>query len=527
MSRSSILLTALDTLVPPPADPPALSDWQTHSTMSRHARPATGQESCLVGPGCESSDPSCSARGGHAGIALKLRHICGLSIALQALGVCEGFAVGASPVACKIHPPREIDGRPLFTDTSSGFNPVKASDFIKTYWQKHPVLLRNAFRFESPVSPDELAGLACEKEIFSRIVIEWGALKGKGAPPDKPSWEMLMGPFEEETFASLPESHYTLLVQEVSKHVPEVAELGSKFQFIPSWRMDDVMISYAAEGGGVGPHVDNYDVFLLQGKGKRRWSISAKTLAPKDEVLKAGLNLRILEGTFVKDEEWILEPGGHGLRLDPSIDPVPNHQATSSTCLQGHWGVSMDDECMTYSIGFRAPNIQDLVTEYSAHVSDLLDPDEFYQDPHLKPPGADAARIDEESVSDLWRQVVGAFFGEDADKFPRSSSGEEKFKRWLGGYLTQPMRMHDGGEPEQIDREEAVAIVDDLLSGNEACLFQTEGMKFVWLALSDGVSISANGKSWELQVDGQLSQKDLGNVIEDLIEEGLLYCPEM
>ena len=175
---------------------------------------------------------------------LKFRQIFVLCIALQALDVCEGFTVGffrpvrhlpeltrapghhsrcclsmrppsrldspnrASPVACKIHPPREIDGRPLFTDASSGFNPAvrpmtcicltscipqKASEFIKTYWQKYPVLLRNAFRFESPVSPDELAGLACEKEIFSRIVIEWGALKDKGAPPDKPSWEMLMG----------------------------------------------------------------------------------------------------------------------------------------------------------------------------------------------------------------------------------------------------------------------------------------------------------------------------------------------
>eukprot|EP00960_Hanusia_phi_P027112 746648-Hanusia_phi.AAC.4 len=85
--------------------------------------------------------------------------------------------------------------------------------------------------------------------------------------------------------------------------------------------------------------------------------------------------------------------------------------------------------------------------------------------------------------------------------------------RWLGGYLTQPIRMHEGGEPEQIDREEAVAIVDDLLSGSETCLLRTEGMKFVWLTLSDGISISVNGKSWELMVEGKLSQQDLGELL--------------
>ncbi|WP_160327298.1 cupin domain-containing protein, partial [Pseudomonas citronellolis] len=129
-------------------------------------------------------------------------------------------------------------------------------EFMRDYWQKKPLLVRQAIPgFESPISPDELAGLALEDEVESRIVLEHG----------EHPWELRRGPFAEDAFSQLPEKDWTLLVQAVDQFVPEVAELIEDFKFLPKWRIDDVMISYAAPGGSVGPHFDNYDVFLLQG----------------------------------------------------------------------------------------------------------------------------------------------------------------------------------------------------------------------------------------------------------------------
>ena len=127
--------------------------------------------------------------------------------------------------------------------------------FIAEYWHKKPLLIRNAFTdFQAPISPDELAGLACENEVESRLLIE---------TPASGDWQLKHGPFEESLFSELPKDHWTLLVQAVDHWVPEAADFIEQFRFIPSWRLDDLMISYASKGGGVGPHYDNYDVFLL------------------------------------------------------------------------------------------------------------------------------------------------------------------------------------------------------------------------------------------------------------------------
>ncbi len=135
--------------------------------------------------------------------------------------------------------------------------------FLNEYWQKKPCVIRQAFQnFESPISPEELAGLACEKEVHSRLVLEKGGTK---------PWQLKYGPFEEADFLSLPKTHYSLLVSECEKWVPEFADLIDQFKFIPSWRIDDLMVSYAPPGGSVGPHSDEYDAFLLQAEGHRHW----------------------------------------------------------------------------------------------------------------------------------------------------------------------------------------------------------------------------------------------------------------
>ena len=205
--------------------------------------------------------------------------------------------------------------------------------FLEQYWQKKPLLIRQAFTdFESPISPDDLAGLACEPEIESRLIEEQG---------QDGVWQVTNGPLSESDFSRLPETHWTMLVQDVDKHLPELQYLLDPFRFIPDWRRDDLMISYAPEHGTVGPHTDGYDVFLLQAMGSRRWQIGDKPL--HDVKLMEGLNLQIL-AEFEPNKEWILEPG--------DILYLPPHFA--------HHGIALD-EGMTFSFGFRAPSRTDLL----------------------------------------------------------------------------------------------------------------------------------------------------------------------
>ncbi len=136
---------------------------------------------------------------------------------------------------------------------------LSAEEFLQQYWQKKPLLIRQAIPdYSTPLSPDELAGLACEQEVESRLILEKDA--------DTP-WQLEHGPFTETRFSQLPATHWTLLIQKVNQLLPQLAELLDQFNFIPNWRIDDVMVSYAPEAGSVGPHVDQYDVFLLQGLG--------------------------------------------------------------------------------------------------------------------------------------------------------------------------------------------------------------------------------------------------------------------
>lgn len=201
-------------------------------------------------------------------------------------------------------------------------------DFLAHYWQRKPLLIRQALAdFELPLSPEELAGLACETGVHARLVQEAG-----GETP----WQLRYGPFSENDFLSLPESHYSLLVSDCEKWMPELNELVDQFHFIPSWRIDDLMISYAPDQGSVGPHLDEYDVFLLQASGKRRWFYTDERL--DSPALIPDIDLAILaEVNF--DQEVLLEPGDI-LYLPPGI---------------AHHGVA-EGPCMTCSIGFRAPS---------------------------------------------------------------------------------------------------------------------------------------------------------------------------
>ena len=139
------------------------------------------------------------------------------------------------------------------------------SRFLALYWQKHPLLIRGALAgWRAPITAEDLAGLACEENVLARIVCR---------DRKQANWVLLPGPYKEASFAALPAQDWTLLVQDVDKWDADVAGLLDFVRFLPTWRIDDVMVSYATDGGGVGPHVDQYDVFLVQGKGRREWSI--------------------------------------------------------------------------------------------------------------------------------------------------------------------------------------------------------------------------------------------------------------
>jgi 50S ribosomal protein L16 3-hydroxylase len=218
---------------------------------------------------------------------------------------------------------------------------MSAARFLREHWQKKPLLVRGAFPgMRDPLAPEELAGLSCEEGVESRIVRERG-----GREP----WEVTFGPHPESRFASLPARGWTLLVQELNRHVPAAALLLEEFAFVPNVRVDDVMLSYAAPGGSVGPHLDSYDVFLIQGMGERRWRYDTRPTS--DTRLRAGLDLRILQ-RFTPDADEVLRAGDL-LYLPPGF---------------AHHGVAVTP-CLTYSVGFRAPGFAEMWKAFAAHAA--------------------------------------------------------------------------------------------------------------------------------------------------------------
>ncbi len=229
------------------------------------------------------------------------------------------------------------------------FGKILEQEFLADYWQKKPLLIKQALpNFISPITPDELAGLSLEEEFESRLIT--GSI-------DDQQWSLTNGPFSEGGFSNLPENNWTLLIQGVDRFIPEIEALITHFDFIPRWRFDDVMISYAATGGSVGPHFDYYDVFLLQGSGRRRWELSTKNCT-LDNYLKE-VPLRIMQ-QFTPEQSFEVEPGDI-LYIPPKI---------------AHHGVSLDDQCTTLSFGYRSYSVAEMFDD-----SDLENATNYYQDP--------------------------------------------------------------------------------------------------------------------------------------------------
>ncbi|HEU4581211.1 MAG TPA: cupin domain-containing protein [Polyangiaceae bacterium] len=300
--------------------------------------------------------------------------------------------------------------------------------FLAEHWQKKPLLVRQALPgFTSPLGADDLAGMACEDEIEARLVT--GKVGGR--------WRLEHGPFEPERLESLPEHDWTLLVQDVDKWVPEVASLLAAFRFLPDWRIDDIMISVAAPGGSVGPHTDQYDVFLLQAQGRRRWQLSEHF----DPALDPQAELKIL-CRFEPEQEFVVEPGDL-LYLPPNV---------------AHYGLALD-RAMTYSIGFRAPDRRELMGALAEQLLSRAGEVRFAD------PGRALAerpsRIAEADLRQLRELVRGGL-----------ALGDDELDGFLCRYLTRPKpNLEHEGEPSEAKKLERRLKRGDALVRRPAARF--------------------------------------------------------
>lgn len=271
------------------------------------------------------------------------------------------------------------------------------AQFMKRHWQKKPLLVRNAIPgFQPVLPPRELFALAARDEVESRLVVHEGR-----------RWRLQRGPFPRRALPPLKRPGWTLLVQGVDLHDAGAHALLHGFSFLPAARLDDLMISYASDGGGVGPHFDSYDVFLLQAQGRRRWRIGRQ----QSLELQEGVPLKILKD-FQPEEEYVLEPGDM-LYLPPRY---------------AHDGVAVGDDCQTYSIGFRAPAQGELARELLQRIADAAAedaPESLYRDPSQ--PATDAPGAIPEALGTFARDALAA-----ALKDPAA------LERALGEYLTEP-----------------------------------------------------------------------------------------
>ncbi|GAC1029434.1 cupin domain-containing protein [Pseudomonas sp. No.21] len=324
---------------------------------------------------------------------------------------------------------------------------ISAREFLRDYWQKKPLLIRQAIPdYESPISPDELAGLSLEEEVESRLVIEHG----------EHPWELRRGPFSEDTYQDLPEKDWTLLVQSVDQFVPEVAELLEHFRFLPSWRIDDIMVSFAAPGGGVGPHYDNYDVFLLQAHGQRRWKIGQ--MCDAESPLLPHADLRIL-ADFQGTDEWVLEPGDM-LYLPPRL---------------AHFGIAEDD-CMTYSVGFRAPSAAEVLTHFTDFLAQFIPDEERYSDADIAPV-SDPYQIQQDALDRLKALLA------------EHMSDERLLLTWFGQFMTEP-RYPELVAGTEVDEDEFVGALED-----GAVLIRNPSARMAWSEVDIGLVLFASGQS--------------------------------
>lgn len=327
-------------------------------------------------------------------------------------------------------------------------NDLSEQEFLSHYWQKKPLLIKQGFKdFVDPLDANELAGLAMEESIESRIITN-----------NNNDWQAHHGPFED--FQLLTEQHSTLLVQAVDHWHTEAAQLLEPFRFIPNWRIDDLMISFSTPGGGVGPHLDQYDVFIIQGEGKRHWRVGL----PDNNLKQFTQNKSLLQvEQFKAVIDCVLEPGDI-LYIPPGCP---------------HEGYAVEN-ALNYSVGFRAPNQRDLLSQFADHLIDTELGNNRYSDPALVLRES-KGELNQAEAQHIKQLMIAAI------------EDETVFKTWLGNSISQPKHDMDLAPPEQ-----PYTLVDlkALLADEDTIFERLGGTRAVYQVLTDSVLLSINGVNY-------------------------------
>ena len=336
--------------------------------------------------------------------------------------------------------------------------------FLQQQWQKTPLFLPGFLQdYLDPLSGDELAGLACEESVESRLVRRHG----------ERDWRMEHGPFTEQLLQDLPAENWTLLVQAADLWEDQVGILKELFNFLPSWRVDDVMVSFATPGGGVGPHFDYYDVFLIQGAGQRTWQIGAYSTSGLKVDETSGLALL---DEFKAEAEYQLNPGDV-LYLPPGY---------------AHWGEAITPS-LCYSVGFRAPSVGEMLAGFTDYLLPEADPAQRFTDSELEP-AESSGEIKPENLGNAYRSTLA------------SLADEQRFRTWFGCHVTEPKY------PELIELPAQPLKPEDLQVRlkNGAEVQRCVASRFAYLLLPESASVVlfADGEDFSLsQTNIQLIHK--------------------
>ncbi|MDC9719761.1 MAG: cupin domain-containing protein [Gammaproteobacteria bacterium] len=364
---------------------------------------------------------------------------------------------------------------------------LSVEEFIADYWQQKPVCIRNGIAFQQAlIGVDELAGLALEAEVESRLIENKGDIK---------DWQVIHGPLTDADFNKERDFPWTLLVQGVDCFVPEAHDFLAKFRFLPSWRLDDLMISYATKGAGVGAHYDRYDVFLIQGEGQRQWQVGQT--CSEHSALMAHDQLCLLQD-FELHQEFTLNPGDM-LYIPPLV---------------AHKGVAVSDACVTYSVGFRSPSHGDVLTTFADERN--LD---ISADLRIKDNGftASSGAISADDVAGLMQLM-------------RDQITPENVAQWFGKYSTEAKYPALDMAEEAMDQNE----LDSIIADNYGVLRVSEGVRLAYTWQGDGGMtlfiqgealpcppqatsfVEAIADQWLIEVD------ELGVLVEDDASKAML-----
>lgn len=331
---------------------------------------------------------------------------------------------------------------------------MEIADFLNEYWQKKPLLIKQGFKhFTDPLTANELAGLAMEEEIESRIVSNANQ-----------QWQLETGPFED--YSEFGEQNWTLLVQAVDHWHPEAAKLIESFRFLPNWRIDDLMISFSTPGAGVGPHLDQYDVFIIQGEGKRHWRVGM----PDSSLQQHCPHPRLLQVTpFQSCIDVIMEPGDI-LYIPPGCP---------------HDGISIENS-LNYSVGFRAPAQKDLITGLTDFLIEQEINGERFSDP-LRQQQPSVGEITPQDLQHI-KQLV-----------EKLTSDPALLPQWFGNFITQPKHELNLTEPEpHYSPEEIQEYLDE-----GSVLARLGGLRTSYYRQAQDTLLFINGDCFPLPADEQ------------------------